>query len=106
MSKARYLADLLESTGDVKSSALDNAPPQPADWNTMLNKPTLAASATTDTTNASNISGGSISMSRIGSGVPSSGNYLRGDRNWVTNCTNFPNCATNNCVNCACVCNC
>ena len=106
MSKARELADLLEADGDIKTGALDNAPSQQANWNTMLNKPSLATSATTDTTNASNISGGSIPLQRLGWGSAHGGTYLRGDGGWVSNCTNFPNCATNNCVNCACVCNC
>ena len=105
MSKARELADLLESDGDVKSSALDNAPSQQADWNTMLNKPSLATSATTDTTNANNITQ-NTNMSRLGSGSAHSGTYLRGDGYWASACTNWPNCSTNNCVNCACVCNC
>ena len=42
----------------------------------------LAASATTDTTNASNISSGTLSPSRMGSGTPSASNYLRGDGSW------------------------
>ena len=38
MSRARLLADLLETDGDVKSTHLDNVPP--ADWSNLLNKPT------------------------------------------------------------------
>jgi hypothetical protein len=61
-----------------------------ADWNAssgdaqILNKPTLAASATTDTTNASNISTGTLAVARMGSGTPSASNYLRGDGSWQT----------------------
>jgi len=61
-----------------------------ADWNSssgdsqILNKPTLAASATTDTTNASNISTGTLAVARMGSGTPSASNYLRGDGSWQT----------------------
>ena len=101
MSRARYLADLLETDGDVLLTHLDNVPP--AAWGSLLNKPTLAASATTDTTNASNISQGTIPFARLGSGSPSSSTQLRGDRTWSTNCTNHGNCTTDGksrCSNC------
>ena len=93
MSKAREIADLLDVGGDVVLGALDNLPEGAVpDWNTLLNKPVLAPSATTDTTNADNITSGTMLVGRIGSGANNSGTYLRGDGAWTTNCTNFANC--------------
>ena len=103
MSKAREIADLVDVGGDVLLERLDNLPAGAApDWNTLLNKPALAASATTDTTDASNISSGTLAIGRVGAGANSSTTYLRGDGTWTTNCTNFANCTTAsaNCDNC------
>ena len=100
MSKAREIADLLDVGGDVVLGALDNLPAGAVpDWNTLLNKPTLAPSATTDTTNADNITSGTMLVGRIGTGANDSTTYLRGDGTWTTNCTNFANC-TNLTLNC------
>ncbi len=100
MSKAREIADLLDIGGDIVLGALDNLPTGAApDWNTLLNKPTLAPSATTDTTNADNITSGTMLVGRIGTGANDTTTYLRGDGTWTTNCTNFSNC-TNLTLNC------
>tara|TARA_B100000470_G_scaffold72642_1_gene55511 strand:- start:10039 stop:10548 length:510 start_codon:yes stop_codon:yes gene_type:complete len=90
--RASEIARLLDSGGDVIVGALDNMPA--SDWNTLLNKPALVASATTDTTNADNISTGTLNVARVG-GSASAGKYLRGDGTWQTNCTNHANCTTN-----------
>jgi len=98
MSKAREIADLLDPSGDVVLGALDNLPAGAVpDWDTLLNKPVLAPSATIDTTDASNIASGTIPIARLGAGG-TTGNYLRGDGNWVSNCSNHANCATTACT--------
>jgi len=100
MSKGRQLADLLDSGGDVLEPRLGTIT---FDWNSTANKPTLAASATTDTTNANNITSGTIPMNQVKLNGDAS-TQLRGDHSWQTNCTNHANCTTNgtqsNCANC------
>ena len=89
MTIARQIADMIDSGGDVVAGALDNVPD--SDWNTILNKP---AQADVDTRDASNITAGTIPTARLGGSTANSSSYLRGDGQWVTNCTNHANCAT------------
>ena len=89
MTIARQIADLVDTSGDVKLTNLDNVPP--SDWNTLLNVP---AHANVDKTNATNITSGVIPSARLGSSTANSGTYLRGDGQWVSNCTNHGNCTT------------
>ena len=92
MTIARQIADLVDTSGDVKLTNLDNVPP--SDWNTLLNLP---AHANVDHTVATNITSGTLNHERMGSGnvAPTYGQYLRGDGQWVSNCTNHSNCTTN-----------
>lgn len=100
-SVGRQISELVDASGDIETGNLDNAK---ADWNTMLNKPDLKDSAFIDTTDASNITKGIIPMDRLGSGTANNARYLRGDGQWVDNCSNYSNCTTNqhssNCSNC------
>jgi hypothetical protein len=88
MTIARQIAAMIDSGGDVESGFLDNVPA--SDWNTLLNVP---AHANIDTRVGTNITSGTIARARLGSGSAGSGNYLRGDGSWVTNCTNHSNCS-------------
>ena len=90
MTIARQIADLVDTSGDVKLTNLDNVPP--SDWNTLLNVP---AHANVDHTVASNITSGYLTADRMGSGTINSSTFLRGDGQWVANCTNHSNCTTN-----------
>tara|TARA_B100000809_G_scaffold249061_1_gene279899 strand:+ start:51 stop:803 length:753 start_codon:yes stop_codon:yes gene_type:complete len=69
--------------------------------------PAINGSAVTSIA-AGNISTGTVAAARLGSGTGGSGNYLRGDGSWTTNCTNHSNCSNcsgtsshSNCSNCS-----
>ena len=89
MSIARQIADFLDSGGDLKTDVLDNVPA--SDWNTILNKP---SHKDVDMTSASNFVSGTVNPLRLGTGTGSSSTYLRGDGQWVTNCTAHSNCSS------------
>ena len=72
--------------------------------------PSTAVNSNVDLTtlSASNLTSGTVAAARLGSGTGGSGNYLRGDGAWTTNCTNHGNCANcsgtsthTNCTNCS-----
>ena len=72
--------------------------------------PEAAKNANVDLTtlSASNLTSGTVATARLGSGTGGSGNYLRGDGTWTTNCTNHGNCSNcsgtsshTNCTNCS-----
>lgn len=102
MSIARLISNLVDASGGVKVENLDNVVD---DWNTILNQPVLAASATTDTTNAANITTGTLATARVYQDQANIGanKMYRGDGSWQTIRTNHPNCAVaskGNCANC------
>lgn len=102
MSIARLISNLVDASGGVKVENLDNVVD---DWNTILNQPVLAASATTDTTNADNITTGILSVLRTTSDHSNIGanKMYRGDGVWQTMRSNHPNCSVaskGNCSNC------
>lgn len=71
MSNARHLADLLDTSGDVKSGHLDNVPPS-----------NDASALTTGTLNVARISDGSITSAKLTGGKPISVRQVATNNLW------------------------
>jgi hypothetical protein len=89
-SKLTGLANIVSGAGKIPVANIDTgvAANKIVKLDSSANLPAMNGSALTSL-NGSNISSGTISTARLGSGTPSSSNFLRGDQTWSVPFTSY-----------------